>query len=58
MSDCIHDRVYSSMVNIVTHSKAPWICRECGEQGVDGGVCNVIEYHELHDKFEKEYIQV
>lgn len=32
---CVHDKVYSQYVLATFPAQHPWICRECGEEGVD-----------------------
>jgi hypothetical protein len=53
MSDCTHEKVYANYVLTSCPPQYPWICRKCGEKGIDwGGTVWIDEYAETEKKFD------
>ena len=54
MKECIHDKVYANCVLTSNPPQYPWICKKCGEKGIDHGMDWTTEYEDLVKKFEVE----
>ncbi len=55
MSNCEHDKVYEPLMLLSIPPKQRWICRKCGEEGIDtAGVPTTFadEYTYIKKKFE------
>jgi len=52
---CDHEKVYANYVLTSNPPQYPWICKKCGEKGIDrGSYYNANAYDELVKEFEKE----
>lgn len=39
MAECQHEKVYASYAVFDTPPSYPWVCRKCGAEGLDRGMC-------------------
>lgn len=51
MKDCKHKKVYSPITLTSNPPQHPWVCKECGEEGIDMGEYIHNEYAEIKEKF-------
>jgi len=51
---CIHDKSYSPTQLLSNPPKIPWICRRCGERGVDTKPYIHNDYYETIEKFKEK----
>jgi len=54
IKECNHDKVYQHVMVLSNPPMQRWICRKCGEEGIDTiGTAGTMEYLELKEKFSK-----
>lgn len=47
---CLHEKVYANHILATNPPRRPWVCKKCGERGMD--VVGNIDMNE-YDKFKK-----
>ena len=58
MNTCIHERVYNSGLALLIPPYKEWICRKCGDTGIEAiEESDGKEYNELKEKFMIEGIK-
>mgnify|MGYP001561538924 CR=1 FL=1 len=48
-----HNKVYSKLILTSYPPQYPWICSECGEEGIEQGMLPEYDYDDLKRKFKK-----
>ena len=58
--NCNHEKVYSPYVHASFPAQHPWICRVCGEKGVDTDTYynDPKEYFELDNKYHPKTVSI
>lgn len=47
MSECKHEKVFANFILTSNPPQYPWVCKLCGETGVDQGLFQKNEYEEI-----------
>ena len=53
---CVHEKVYADFCYPTNPPQYPWICKKCGEKGIEREQRGIMfnEYDQIKKKFSKE----